>query len=354
MKKLRKVLAVLLGTIVAASAVSASSVDALSYVADNPFETPEGYAPFDDAGLLSWAATWGAWNDSDIYKPFINAGGGYAVLVYCDFTYNYCEFEVQDTETFEMIYEDYKEILDFDVDMKPWNCRITMYDWLNENGEPTADPTEMEDKSKLIQDMTAEMYEAGCITEAIYMPYKAQELRGHHYRSFNAYLNTEDSAAEVENLQELVTEVLPEAKVTFHAGMEYEGDPTYFTISPVTVRESVDMMYKIQEVYPEATGTVGVFEATLGESSFEKIDLLADLNQPEIPEGITLGDVNGDGGVSVRDVLTIGKANAQMITLNETQMIAADCNVDGCVNADDLSVLMSFIIEKIDALPYVL
>ena len=66
---------------------------------------------------------------------------------------------------------------------------------------------------------------------------------------------------------------------------------------------------------------------------------------------ILYGDVNLDSKVSVLDVITISKYNAEIITLNEDQLLAADCDADGVVNLNDVDSLMNRMVENITELP---
>lgn len=63
------------------------------------------------------------------------------------------------------------------------------------------------------------------------------------------------------------------------------------------------------------------------------------------------GDTNLDGKLSVVDVITLSKYNAKILTLNEAQLLACDCNGDGVVDNGDVIDLMKFIVGIYDALP---
>ena len=66
---------------------------------------------------------------------------------------------------------------------------------------------------------------------------------------------------------------------------------------------------------------------------------------------ILFGDVNLDSKVSVLDVITISKYNAEIITLNEDQLLAADCDADGVVSLNDVDSLMNRMVDNIIELP---
>ena len=48
-----------------------------------------------------------------------------------------------------------------------------------------------------------------------------------------------------------------------------------------------------------------------------------------------IGDVNGDGKVTIDDATMIQKAVAELVELDDTQKKAADTNGDGNVTIDD-------------------
>ncbi len=68
---------------------------------------------------------------------------------------------------------------------------------------------------------------------------------------------------------------------------------------------------------------------------------------------VQLGDVNLDGRLSVLDVITLSKYNAQLITLNEDQLLACDCNGDGAADGEDVTAMMKCIVGIYDTLPYI-
>ncbi|MGN0593356.1 MAG: cellulase family glycosylhydrolase [Ruminococcus sp.] len=69
------------------------------------------------------------------------------------------------------------------------------------------------------------------------------------------------------------------------------------------------------------------------------------------PAQVTVGDVNMDGKISLKDIILLNKYVAKMVTLNDSQLKAAECTSDGNVNADDVIALMKYIVNLVDALP---
>ena len=65
------------------------------------------------------------------------------------------------------------------------------------------------------------------------------------------------------------------------------------------------------------------------------------------------GDVNMDGKVSLSDIVLVNRFTAGAIQLNEEQIDAADCCADGFINTSDITVLLQYILEQVDALPVI-
>lgn len=72
------------------------------------------------------------------------------------------------------------------------------------------------------------------------------------------------------------------------------------------------------------------------------------------PLSNTVGDVNEDGVVNLMDAIALNKYLAGMISLTDSQLVAANCNTaDGTsnINEDDVTALMRFVINLIPDLP---
>ena len=61
-----------------------------------------------------------------------------------------------------------------------------------------------------------------------------------------------------------------------------------------------------------------------------------------------LGDVNGDGNISVLDATLIQKYIAGLVTFSNTQKAAADVNNDGSVSIVDATLIQKHIAGLID------
>ncbi|MCD7958668.1 MAG: dockerin type I domain-containing protein [Ruminococcus sp.] len=64
------------------------------------------------------------------------------------------------------------------------------------------------------------------------------------------------------------------------------------------------------------------------------------------------GDVNLDGTISLADVILFNKANAGSVALNEQATLNADCDGSGSVSTEDALVLLRFLVQLVDVLPY--
>lgn len=72
------------------------------------------------------------------------------------------------------------------------------------------------------------------------------------------------------------------------------------------------------------------------------------------PLSNTVGDVNEDGVVNLMDAIALNKYLAGVISLTDSQLVAANCNIaDGTsnINEDDVTSLMRFVINLIPDLP---
>ena len=66
------------------------------------------------------------------------------------------------------------------------------------------------------------------------------------------------------------------------------------------------------------------------------------------PTDYTLGDVNGDGYITVADATLVQQHAAELITLTDTALLAADTNKDGYVTVADATLIQRYAAELID------
>lgn len=66
---------------------------------------------------------------------------------------------------------------------------------------------------------------------------------------------------------------------------------------------------------------------------------------------VKYGDINLDDAIGVTDIVYINKYLAQIIKLNDQQLLNADVLNDKVLNASDSSILMKYVVNKVDSLP---
>ncbi|MCD8219032.1 MAG: glycoside hydrolase family 9 protein [Ruminococcus sp.] len=64
------------------------------------------------------------------------------------------------------------------------------------------------------------------------------------------------------------------------------------------------------------------------------------------------GDVNLNGKVDLADVILLSKASIQLVDLEGTALLNADCNADSAVDRNDVLILLEFCVQLVDQLPH--
>lgn len=65
------------------------------------------------------------------------------------------------------------------------------------------------------------------------------------------------------------------------------------------------------------------------------------------------GDVNLDGRTSLADAVHINRIISGIVNASEQQIKLADCYADGVVDAMDVTIIVDYMVEAIDSLPYI-
>lgn len=136
------------------------------------FKEKDGFIQFDDTeGMFDWETGGGD------YLTYLNESRN-NVYVYSGYTYNKTVFTVvrDKLAEFQALYNEYNAQLQMDYynhdNLAESNTATVMsasiHDIYNDMGEETLDPTEMENKMALIDEMAREMYRAGYIIDAEY------------------------------------------------------------------------------------------------------------------------------------------------------------------------------------------
>lgn len=67
--------------------------------------------------------------------------------------------------------------------------------------------------------------------------------------------------------------------------------------------------------------------------------------------GVTLGDVNGDNFVNIKDVTLIQKVIAKLVPEPDNFLLTADVNCDNTVNVKDATIIQKYIAKIYNELP---
>ncbi|MBQ8513784.1 MAG: dockerin type I repeat-containing protein [Ruminococcus sp.] len=351
MKKMKNIIALITGGVMLLS--TGMNVSAIQIHGHDGPELPEGMEYFEDNGVFSYIAEFDAstldgiegtayktvWKDASHEKFYV------WVPVQQNFTIINFNRE-KDPSIWQGIYEKYRTELDSDFEEID-EYQVDFHDWYDENGNETADISDIPDKSDLVIEMCREMQEAGLLIEEqppFYSRYYAFQL---YYWFKSAALRVVSTTSTEDELQALVSaydETLTVSAV---------DSPYYiYEINTTTTDQMLELAGVLREAEPEISlradaTTSGADGGSAEGVSFGEIDILAELEKP----ATTYGDLNQDGKVTVLDAITLSKANIQAITLNESQTAAADCNGDGLIDSADVTVLLCYLTDKVDVLP---
>ena len=117
--------------------------------------------------------------------------------------------------------------------------------------------------------------------------------------------------------------------------VDYDTMPEYKGMTPVK-KPDLQNSYEFNGWTPKITKVTG--EATY-KATYKSI-----------ARKLPIGDVNGDGKVTIDDVTQLQKHLAELVQLTPDQIIAADTNCDGIVNIDDATNIQKYLAELIDHL----
>ena len=353
MKNLMKATAVLItGAMMTSLTLSAEAVipveDQLTnpYISETEPKVPDEFEQIEDYGMLSDSV------ESEIYTAYwLNEKHESFLILY---NYGQCYTEMQlyadsaDCD-WESIYEKYRDELDFDTEYI--GNGLVLYDTMDEEGNPFGSYGDFEDRSvfahkkELLQQMYAEMYEAGLHMDVEYRDYYAKAAGVFTNASSVSIYDAEIDAA---MLQEELAEINENLEVC-PTSDEWHG--AYYVVENVngTMDEALKVAEVIKTYYPESDLGVPYSRNDIftyaGTVAIDLLEGLPASNQPNA------GDVNQDGKISVLDAIFLSKAAVQAVRLNETQTTAGDFNGDGVVNTEDVTLLLMYLVDKIDTLP---
>lgn len=186
-------------------------------------------------------------------------------------------------------------------------------------------------------------YKSAIHTYAIATPnYDTMGLESKDCQNIHMYTNLED--------------IVPKIPINFKK-VGVEKSYSYDTLSSED-RAGFDRVYKYfrGKTYTEdgdknSTDLVGQLRDHMGFTymSFmlsEKSDSEID-NYIAAYEPLTLGDVNSDGDINIKDVTMIQKHIAELEQLSKNQSICADTNGDGTINIHDATLIQKYIVKLI-------
>lgn len=311
-----------------------------------------GNEKFEDYGLMRSVPTEGSAEDG-WQKPYEYAYTAYWAIdchssaeVMYDYQFNKVEIVAEQSSPWREIYEKYCDELAFDCEdvyvrdsgVNAGCEEIYLYDRLDEHGETIAD------KLDLIQDMCTEMYASGLIEKAYYTSYFARTKRA-DFGEAPYRLRVWHEDVDTDAFYDIVKEVGDQ--ITVGQIAETENGKQCYLENIQSMEEMLDLAKNLSAAYPDVNFCVSVRTIALEMiCEDERMDLLENL-----PDLVHYGDVNQDGKVSVLDAILLSKAAVQVVRLNETQTTAGDFNGDGVVNTEDVTLLLMYLVDKIDTLP---
>ncbi len=341
MKKTKKVLSMLLGSMIAVSTISSFNANAASYFVSEPFNIPENYTEYEDTEELFYWFMSAVRGQEQVYTVYYeDDGNDIKFHLYHNYKYNHTVFTVlyDKIEEFDAIYAEYKDVLDMDYYDRQnpgsvFDPRATFYDMYDENGNETKDPTVMKNKQELISEFTEKLYAAGCISEANYMGVTASTALGWHTNIMSLCLK-ETSGTEVDALNEIARAFDEDAETYY-----YESSDSY-AIKNLDFYKTADVIAGIKAVYPEVYGNIGMFQMGSDAVLSGETNLIEEIEE-------TNCDTDQNGTVEITDATAILASYA-----NTAAGIAAasaenpmDVNGDGAVGIDDATFVLTVYAE---------
>lgn len=119
---------------------------------------------------------------------------------------------------------------------------------------------------------------------------------------------------------------------TFRVNDDFEGDLTFYTHDNGCSAGGVEF----DELGRPMTSSVNFYL----KSNFDELKV-------EGEEEYTLGDVNQDGDINIRDVRMALEASLEKVQLEEEQKLAADVNKDEEINIRDVRLILQYSLNKI-------
>ncbi len=311
-------------------------------------EVPDGYEMFEDGGSLDFISQEG------YYPVYRSSSNHNHVLVLTNYRCNIVELEVPTTpenmvSKYEEIKEKYADVIDtFDQYYQHLSngvLHITMCDTLDKDGNLIKDPSVIKSKRGEMQKLCQELLEAGAVTSASYTSHNAVQNQG----DYLDYLWMKDfSRTEYEDLITFVAQQFGE-EITVRWQEGREEDYCY-----VEGFQNADTLFAASVVLEKQfTGADAVPVAGFQES--EQTYITGTVNLLTAADAI--GDVDGNGTISVEDAVSVLTYYAQQSAgleaklmqaadMEESAFLAADVNGDGEITVEDAVAILTYYAQQ--------
>ena len=329
MKKMKKVLALLLGAAITGSTAvcSALQADAITSLVTE-IKTPDGYELVE---MTSECVT---------YRETENH---YTLRYYRNICYNFTNFAVSDGEVWAEIYAKYETALDADryfvsegqLNNEPavW---VQFYDLLDEGDTPDIAES-IQDKTDVIHNIMNEAFDAGILLSADYSAIQASSSSGQieDQLRVKGFTGTQDA------LKAAVAEYYPEATITLSQNENGEDIYAIKDFTSSSVEEMEELCVKIEETFAGSSAHLVIISATSGTVDLgSTVDVLAELKE-------TACDIDGSGTVDISDATAVllhyANSAAGVIAAAEANM---DVNRNGSVDLDDAAAVLQIYAEN--------
>jgi hypothetical protein len=326
---------------------------AVTYLTQSDFISEEYYTLFDDQGLFQSVAGTTKEGADRLYLLYRSNGTlsdtDDCILVN-KIEFNRLYLQVNDIAAYQKIYQKYAEKLSYDCYAEyesnsvtnPDDYFVDMYDERDDAGNLTVDITKIEDKYSTVRRMCLELSNSGVLVKAFYCPYYmyGNELTWYH-------------GLGVENLSSENAEALYELVESYDAEISVKSAGTdAFAIGTISELDTaVAIKSAIEQQFPDAEFSVGYEMLDGSESYYQEKDLHLETTSA------SLGDIDGDGNVSVEDAVSVlsyyarqaaGLENVKILQESdqssdeETAYLSADVNGDGEVTVEDAVEILTY------------
>ena len=369
MKKTSKVLSFILGAAMAVGALPSISASA-----------DYRYYPMEDVDIRGHIPKYEYFNDTELYKnhkEYFPRAIVHRCLNDSDFFFGYSHIFIHrlrltfTNDKWEEIYNKYEDELGLEIAYTEENAVCMKYDIdlssckSNEESQALINKQAviMQEKYETIMNMCSEMYEAGCITEAEYMP--LDYAQGDYMQTENIFIKDFGNIA-TEEVEDVINSVTDNMRLVHSVHDYFEDDGTHINYSTDYIRfidyekGTAEDYFAVIDALKEKFGdeliipvpdTVNPMEIGWAYPAFFDnliyIDIIEELKNGA---GIAYGDANIDDHIGIQDAIVMNKSIVGAVELNEEQKKVVDLNKDNDVNSEDLNLLLRYLVDDVDTL----